>query len=130
MISVYGLKTTLAPHRQAVAEIIFDCLEMTLGVPKGRHALRFDLLDPENFFPPINRSEHFIVIEINLMQGRSEQLKKRLIKGLFSAFHQRLGILPIDIEMTIKEQPEHCWGFRGMTGNEATDLEYQIHRSI
>lgn len=68
------------------------------------------------------------MIEINLMQGRSEQLKKRLIKGLFSALHTKVGIVPMDVEITIKEQPEHCWGFRGMTGNEATDLEYQAHR--
>ncbi|WP_025236454.1 tautomerase family protein [Mannheimia sp. USDA-ARS-USMARC-1261] len=128
MISVYGLKQTLADRRPQIAEVIFDCLEMSLGVPKQRHALRFELLEAENFYPPINRSENFIVIEINLMLGRSEQIKKRLIKGLFSSLQSKVGIMPIDVEITIKEQPEHCWGFRGMTGNEATDLEYQVHR--
>lgn len=128
MISVYGLTHTLAPRRALIAEIIFSCLEVNLGIPKQRHALRFELLDDENFYLPVNRSDNFLVIEINLMQGRSEQLKKRLIKGLFSALHSKAGIMPMDVEITIKEQPEHCWGFRGMTGNEATDLEYQVHR--
>lgn len=128
MISVYGLKQTLANRRTQIAEVIFDCLELSLGIPKHRHALRFELLEAENFYPPINRSEDFIVIEINLMTGRSEQIKKRLIKGLFSALQMKVGIAPLDVEITIKEQPEHCWGFRGMTGNEATDLEYQVHR--
>ncbi|MEG9532185.1 tautomerase family protein [Mannheimia indoligenes] len=128
MISVYGLKQTLADRRAQIAEAIFDCMEMSLGVPKQRHTLRFELLDVEDFYPPINRSANFIVIEINLMLGRSEQIKKRLIKGLFSTLQSKVGIMPIDVEITIKEQPEHCWGFRGMTGNEATDLEYQVHR--
>lgn len=26
-----------------------------------------------------------------------------------------------------KEQPAHCWGFRGMTGDEARDLKYSVN---
>ena len=26
----------------------------------------------------------------------------------------------------IKEQPAYCWGFRGMTGDEAHDLTYKV----
>lgn len=44
MISVYGLKQTLADRRALIADVIFDCMQMSLGVPKQRHALRFDLL--------------------------------------------------------------------------------------
>ncbi len=33
---------------------------------------------------------------------------------------------PIDIEITIKEQAPHCWGFRGITGDEANDLKYKV----
>ncbi|WP_240613780.1 tautomerase family protein [Salinicola acroporae] len=38
-----------------------------------------------------------------------------------------LGISPIDIEITLKEQPAHCWGFHGMTGDEARDLQYSVN---
>lgn len=30
------------------------------------------------------------------------------------------------IEITIKEQAPHCWGFRGITGDEANDLKYKV----
>lgn len=40
MISVYGLKQTLADRRALIADVIFDCMQMSLGVPKQRHALR------------------------------------------------------------------------------------------
>ncbi|MCK3658991.1 hypothetical protein A4G18_09785 [Pasteurellaceae bacterium Pebbles2] len=128
MIIVYGLKHTLAPRKHALMQAIFDCLEMQLDIPHRKHALRFIGLDTEDFFYPEGRSEDFTVIEINLMKGRTEETKKRLIKMLFCELEQRLGISAIDIEITINEQPAHCWGFRGMTGDEANDLTYSIYR--
>ncbi|CDG00351.1 Putative Anthranilate phosphoribosyltransferase [Avibacterium paragallinarum JF4211] len=62
------------------------------------------------------------------MQGRTEFTKKRLIKMLFCELENKLGISPIDVEITIHEQPAHCWGFRGMTGDEEKDLTYSIYR--
>ena len=62
-----------------------------------------------------------------MMEGRTVGTKKRLIKTIFSEVERQLGLSPIDIEITIKEQPSHCWGFRGMTGDEAQDLKYKIN---
>jgi len=84
-------------------------------------------LDKEDFFYPEDRSENYIAIEINLMQGRLEGTKKRLIKMLFSELEYKIGIKSYDVEITIKEQPAHCWGFRGMTGDEARDLVYDLN---
>ncbi len=67
------------------------------------------------------------MIEINLMAGRSVDTQKSLIKLLFTHLEQTLGIAPIDLEITIKEQAPYQWGFRGMTGDEAKDLSYRIH---
>jgi len=52
---------------------------------------------------------------------------KALIKELFSKIESVVGISPVDIEVTIKEQPAHCWGFRGMTEDEARDLKYSVN---
>lgn len=128
MIIVYGLKPQLAARKSDIMQIIYNCLQLQLDIPPRKHALRFIGLEAEDFFYPEGRSQNFTVIEINLMQGRTEATKKRLIKMLFSAFEYQLGIAPIDVEITIKEQPAHCWGFRGMTGDEANDLSYDIHK--
>ena len=61
------------------------------------------------------------------MAGRTVETKKALIKALFAQIEAELNIAPIDIEITIKEQPAHCWGFRGMTGDEAQDLTYKVN---
>ena len=55
------------------------------------------------------------------------KLKKALIKSLFANIEVELNILPVDIEITIKEQPAHCWGFRGITGDEVKDLKYSVN---
>ena len=124
---VYGLKETLTPRRKAIAKAIYDSLNLGLDIPHGKHTIRFECLDKEDFFYPEDRSENYIAIEINLMQGRLEGTKKRLIKMLFSELEYKLGIRAHDVEITIKEQPAHCWGFRGMTGDEARDLDYDIY---
>ncbi|MDG6896656.1 hypothetical protein A6A19_01260 [Actinobacillus delphinicola] len=128
MIIVYGLKTKIQPRKQQLMDIIFHCLHLELGIPPKKHALRFIGLEAEDYYYPEGRTDDFTVIEINLMQGRTEFTKKRLIKMLFSELEDKLGISPIDVEITIKEQPAHCWGFRGMTGDEARDLTYSIER--
>ncbi|MDU8924843.1 tautomerase family protein [Pasteurellaceae bacterium LIM206] len=128
MIIVYGLKQPLGPRKTALMQVIFDCLHLQLGIPPHKHTLRFIGLEREDFYYPEGRSENFIVIEINLMSGRTEASKKRLIKMLFSSIEQNVDIAPIDVEITINEQPAHCWGFRGMTGDEAKDLTYDINR--
>jgi len=67
------------------------------------------------------------VTEINFMEGLSIDTQKSLIKLLFNHLEQPLGIAPIDLEITIKEQAPYQWGFLGMTGDEARDLNYQIN---
>jgi hypothetical protein len=127
MITVYGLKETLTPRRKAIAKAIYDSLNLGLDIPHGKHTIRFECLDKEDFFYPEDRSENYIAIEINLMQGRLEGTKKRLIKMLFSELEYKIGIKSYDVEITIKEQPAHCWGFRGITGDEARDLVYDLN---
>ena len=105
MITVYGLKETLTPRRKAIAKAIYDSLNLGLDIPHGKHTIRFECLDKEDFFYPEDRSENYIAIELEY----------------------KIGIKSYDVEITIKEQPAHCWGFRGMTGDEARDLVYDLN---
>lgn len=92
----------------------------------GRQAHRFIPLDADDLCYPEVRSRACAVIEIGMREGRVAGMRKALIKCLFAAIETDLGMAPMDIEITIKEQLAHCWGFRGMTGDEARDLAYQI----
>ena len=127
MIVVYGIKDNLNPVKAKLSEVIHSCMQSVLGLPEDKRAQRFVLLNAEDFYYPSDRSAAYTVIEINMMAGRTIATQKKLIKTLFIQIEAQLSIAPIDIEITIKEQPAHCWGFRGITGDEARDLSYRIN---
>ncbi|WP_395373418.1 tautomerase family protein [Marinicella sp. W31] len=126
MIIVYGIKENLNPIKAQLSEVIHQCMQSVLGMPEDKRAHRFIPMDRSDFYYPGGRSDSYIVIEINMMQGRQMETKKALIKSLFSSIESGLNISPVDVEITINEQPKHCWGFRGITGDEVNDLKYKV----
>jgi len=126
MIIVYGINEHLNPIKSNLSQVIHGSMQSILGMPEDKRAHRFVPMDKEDFYYPGGRSEAYTVIEINMIEGREKETQKALIKSLFTEIERQLGIAPIDIEITIKEQPAHCWGFRGITGDEAK-LNYNIN---
>ena len=127
MIVIYGIKECLNPIKLELSNVLQQCLNSEMGLPDDKRGHRLVSLERDDLFYPEGRTQAYTVIEINMMEGRAVNTKKRLIKKIFSEIEKQLSISPIDIEITIKEQPSHCWGFRGMTGDEAQDLKYKVN---
>lgn len=125
MIVVYGIKERLNPVKARMSDVIHGCMQSVLGMPEDKRAHRFMPMAKEDFYYPGGRSDAYTVIEINMMAGRKAETQKALIRELFRQFEEQLGIAPVDVEITIQEQPPHCWGFRGLTGDEAM-LNYKV----
>ncbi len=126
MVVVYGIKEKLNPIKARLSDVIHGCMQSVLGMPEDKRAHRFIPLNREDFYYPGGRTDAYTVIEINMMAGRKPETQKALIKALFSELESQLSLAPVDVEITIKEQQPHQWGFRGMTGDEAKDLNYQV----
>ena len=127
MVHVYGLADHLNPIKARMSDVLHGCLQQTLGLPADKRAHRFFPMDRSDFYYPGGRSDAYTVIAITMIEGRTEATKKALIHAIFSAFARDLGIQPVDVEITIHEAPAHCFGFRGMTGDEAmSSLPYTI----
>lgn len=126
MVVIYGIKAHLNPIKAKLSDVIQASMHEVLELPESKRAHRIVPLDESDFYYPEGRTNAYTVIEINMMEGRKVATKKALIKALFTNIEAQLGIAPIDIEITLKEQPPHCWGFRGMTGDEAKDLTYKL----
>ena len=126
MIIVYGIKEQLNPIKAELSDVIHQCMGEVLGLPEDKRAHRFIPLAKEDFYYPGGRSDKYTVIEINMMAGRKPETQKKLIKILFWKIKETMGIEPIDVEITIKEQAPYQWGFRGMTGDEVQDLKYKV----
>ena len=127
MIVIYGIKENLNPIKSKLSDVIHKSMQSVLGMPEDKRAHRFIPMDKSDFYYPGGRSDNYTIIEINMMEGRKIDTKKALIKSLFSEIELELNISPVDIEITIKEQPKHCWGFRGITGDEVKDLKYSVN---
>ncbi|CAA0081519.1 tautomerase family protein [Zhongshania aliphaticivorans] len=126
MIVIYGIREKLNPIKARLSDVIHGCMQSVLGMPEDKRAHRFIPMENEDFYYPGGRSDAYTVIEINMMSGRQVETQKRLIKSLFKEIENQLSIPPVDIEIVIKEQSPHQWGFRGMTGDEANDLKYKV----
>lgn len=127
MIIVYGIKEKLNPIKAQLSNLIHDCMQSVLGMPEDKRAHRFVPMVKEDFYYPGSRTDAYTVIEINMMAGRRVETQKCLIRTLFKEIESQLSISPMDVEITIKEQDPHCWGLRGMTGDEVNDLGYEIN---
>ncbi len=122
---IYGNASFLAQSRQAISDTIHFCCVNALAFPEEKRFHRFIPLESENFIYPPDRSEKYIIIEINMFEGRSVDAKKQLIRLLFSRLSEQVGIDPNDVEITIAETPKHNWGVRGMVGDEL-ELNYKV----
>ncbi|HDY7979067.1 TPA: tautomerase family protein [Vibrio vulnificus] len=127
MVVIYGIKEYLNPIKAELSNVIQASMTQVLSLPESKRAHRIVPLDKSDFYYPEGRTDAYTVIEINMMEGRKAETKKALIKALFANIESSLGISPVDIEITIKEQPPHCWGFRGMTGDDVKDLTYKVN---
>jgi len=123
-VKIYGLREYLNPIKQELSDVIHACVMEALQYPADKRAHRFFPLDSSDFYYPPGRTERYTILELSMIEGRSIEAKKHLIRLLFERA-QSVGIVPQDLEITIFETPKHNWGFRGLPGDEHI-LNYKI----
>jgi Tautomerase enzyme len=124
-IKIFGLRSHLTSIIAAVSDVIHSCVMEALQYPQDKRAHRFIQIEPHEFFYPDGRSDKYTIVEFSMIEGRTVEAKKKLIRLMFERFESQLQISPMDLEMTIFETPKHNWGFRGLPGDEHT-LNYKI----
>ena len=109
-IKIYGLREHLDPVKPSLSDAIHSCVVEVLQFPPDKRAHRFFPLEADNFYMPEGRTEKYTIIEFMMIEGRSTETKKHLIRLLFERIQAQLGILPQDIEIAIVEAPKSDWG--------------------
>ncbi|MEM8673753.1 MAG: tautomerase family protein [Cyanobacteria bacterium P01_G01_bin.67] len=117
-IKIYGLQSNIEPKRFALSHAIQAALTAALGTPEAKRFQRFIMLEPENFIFPSDRTTNYTIIEVIMFEGRSADMKKKLIQLLYQKIQQATDIIPQDLEITILETPRGNWGIRGIPGDE------------
>ena len=124
-IKVYGIKERLNPIKAKLSDVIHACVVEALQFPPDKRAHRFFPLEKEDMYYPSGRTDDYTIIEITMIQGRTKETKKKLVRLLFDRIQDGIGISHQDIEVCIYESPAENWGFRGIHGDEI-QLNYQI----
>ncbi|MFY9260334.1 MAG: tautomerase family protein [Gallionella sp.] len=125
-IKIYGIKENLAPIRKRLSDTIHECVVEALQFPVDKRAHRFFLMENEDFIYPSGRTDSYTIIEITMIEGRTVEAKKKLVRLLFDKIRDQINISHQDIEICIQESAAHNWGFRGMHGDEVK-LNYKIN---
>ncbi len=125
-IKIYGLRKHLDPIKKLLSDVIHSCVMDALQFPADKRAHRFIALEQDDMFMPSGRTDAYTIIEITMIEGRSVDAKKKLIRLLFERIKNQLNIETMDVEICIYESPACNWGFRGMHGDEIK-LNYNIN---
>lgn len=125
-VKVYGIAEKLNPVKGRLSDVIHSCTMDVLMLPADKRAHRFFPLQKEDIFLPVSRTDAYTIIEISMIQGRTTETKKKLIRLLFDRIRDEVGIEEMDLEICIQESPACNWGFRGMHGDEIS-LTYEIN---
>ena len=78
-----GIREQLAPVREKLSDTIHACVMEALKFPKDKRAHRFFPMDKADFLYPEGRSDAYTIVEITMIEGRSVEVRKRLIRLLF-----------------------------------------------
>ncbi len=125
-IKIYGIKEKLAPVRERLSDVIHECVMDALQFPPDKRAHRFFLMEKEDMVYPAGRTDAYTIIEITIIEGRTVDARKKLIRLLFDNIRDKVNIQHQDVEICIQESPACNWGFRGMHGDEVK-LNYKIN---
>ncbi|MGG3280092.1 tautomerase family protein [Paenibacillus solani] len=124
-VKIYGFFESLKPIQKQFSDILHSCLMDSLKLPEDKRFHRFIYMEKDDFIYPDDRSERYTIIEISMFEGRSEEVKKKLIRLIFERT-QAIGFEVSDIEITIFETLKSNWGIRGIPGDELT-LNYKVN---
>src|SRR5258706_10521807 len=105
-VNIYGIKQHLNPIKARLSDVIHSCVMDALQFPADKRAHRFFPLEAEDFYYPDGRTDAYTIIEIVMIEGRTVETKKQLIRLLFERINAELGLSTTDIEICIQEAPK------------------------
>jgi len=124
-VKIYALRGMTKERKRALSDAIHVSLREVFGLPAEKKFQRFILLDKDDFLFPEDRSDAYMIIELLIFEGRTEETKKELIKTLIGIIKKALNVDVLDIEIAIIETPKSNWGIRGGPGDEL-DINYKV----
>lgn len=71
MIRIYGMGKKLDPIKAELSDVINVCMVEALSFPADKRVHRFFPMEGTSMYPA-GRTDVYVVIEVNMIQGRSQ----------------------------------------------------------
>lgn len=101
----------------ALLDITMQCVQDGLNLPSDYKNIRLTEYESGNFFM---KSPYRIIIEISMIKGRTNEIKKELFRQIVTRLSEELEIKKEAVFILINEQSKENWGIRG--GISATEI--------
>jgi 4-oxalocrotonate tautomerase len=105
-----------AGYRQKAAQIVYEAMVATTGVPRndrfqiiGEHSADNFVFDPD--YLDIHRSSDLIIVQIFFNEGRSVAQKQALYKAIAEGLATSLKVRPEDVFISLVEVKKENWSF-------------------
>lgn len=115
-VSISLRKGRTAEQKKVVFNAVHKALVSAFKIPETDRTLYINEYDPEN----MDGREGFVLIEVKAFQGRSNDTKKALYKGIVDNLKSDAGISPDSVMIVIHDIPKEDWGIRG--GQQASEV--------
>jgi phenylpyruvate tautomerase PptA (4-oxalocrotonate tautomerase family) len=113
-----------AAHKRALLDAAHAALVAALRIPDHDRMQRIVEHVREDFELPPGSSDDFVLAEVTMFGGRSQEAKRRLYQALVRNFGE-LGVAPADVLIVLHEPPMENWGIRGGQIASEVDLGFR-----
>jgi len=117
-VRVEILKGKTADYKKVLLLSIQEALVTALRVEEDNRCIRLFELDEDCFLRRASKTDKYTLVELTLLPGRSNELKKNVIEEITRLLGGRLEIQSSDIMIIIHEAPPDNWGCYGKPFSE------------
>ena len=104
------------PDGRTVGDIVYRAMVDTINVPEQdnfhivtEHEPGSLVYDPA--YLGVGRTDSIVIIEVTLNQGRTTELKQAFYAAVAMRLHERLGVRPQDVFISLTEVAKENWSF-------------------
>ncbi len=122
LVKIYILKGWSSQKKRELHRVVHSVLVESLQIDNSDFYHRIFEFNKEDFVFPDTKSGRFLIIEIHLFPGRSQERKKKMYATLCNRL-EIIGIPRTDIFIQVIEQPLQNWSVHGGISGDEADIQ-------
>ncbi len=114
----------IGARRQAVIAAVERAVVAGVNITEGMSSIVLMEHAPDAMAAPRGKGAAYLVVEVRLLAGRSNEARKRLFAAMAEQLAP-LGVASADIEVVLIDVPRESWGLDGRPASEIA-LDFKV----